>query len=123
MRLVSKSGVTVAFVAATLLGCGASDMARPESSQLVATLDLRTNPALFSPDASPYGTSMERWGELAWKWTVVGVQRPPSSVEAITSAQTRSTSSRAWCLSLAETSTHGASGRWVWSSISSIASS
>lgn len=116
MRLVSKPGVTVAFVAATLLGCGGGDMARPESSQQVATLDLRTNPALFSPDASPYGTSMERWGELA-------VQRPPSSVEAITSAQTRSTSSRAWCLSLAETSTHGASGRWVRSSISSIASS
>lgn len=52
---------------------------------------------------------------------VASGQRPLSSADASTSAQIRSTSSRAWCLSLAETSTHGASGRWVRSSISPTA--
>jgi len=68
MRHVSMSAVTVAFVVATVLGCGGSDMAQPGSSQQVADLHQSKIPALFPPDARPYDTSMARWGELAWKW-------------------------------------------------------
>jgi hypothetical protein len=68
MRLFPMSAVVVAFVVATALGCGGGEMAQPESSQQVADLNETNGPALFEPDASPYGTSMERWGELIWKW-------------------------------------------------------
>ena len=79
MRLVSKSGVTVAFVVATLLGCGAGEKSEPASSQQVADLHQRSDPALFPPDASPYGTSMARWGELAWKW----IYRQPAATNPL----------------------------------------
>jgi len=68
MRFFSLSAAAVAFLAATLLGCGGGDATEPESSQEVAELHQSKGPALFPPDARPYGTSMERWGELAWKW-------------------------------------------------------
>lgn len=79
MRLVSKSGVTVAFVVATLLGCGAGVKTEPASSQDVADLHQSSSPALFAPDASPYGTSMERWGELAWRW----IYRQPAATNPL----------------------------------------
>jgi len=66
MRHLSMSAVAVAFVVATVLGCGGT--AEPQSSQEVADLHESKGPTLFDPDATPYGTSMERWGELAWKW-------------------------------------------------------
>ena len=66
MRHFSMSAVAVAFVVATVLGCGGT--AEPQSSQEVADLHESKGPTLFDPDARPYGTSMERWGELTWKW-------------------------------------------------------
>jgi hypothetical protein len=68
MRLFPMSAVVAPFVVATVLGCGGGEMSGPESSQEVADLNQTTGPSLFDPDASPYGTSMERWGELIWKW-------------------------------------------------------
>jgi hypothetical protein len=68
MRPFPMSAVAAAFVVATVLGCGGGQMAEPESSQEVADLQEGKGAVLFDPDASPYGTSMERWGELAWKW-------------------------------------------------------
>ncbi|HZJ54925.1 MAG TPA: hypothetical protein VFD38_12365, partial [Myxococcaceae bacterium] len=74
MRPFSTSAVVVAFVVATGLGCGGGEKAGPESSQEVADLHENEGSVLFDPDASPYGTSMERWGELAWRW----IYRQPS---------------------------------------------
>src|SRR5215813_6620432 len=65
MRFFSMFAATVAFVVATVLGCGGAE---PQSSQQVSDLRVSSAPVLFEPDASPYGTSMERWSELIWKW-------------------------------------------------------
>jgi hypothetical protein len=68
MRLVPISKVAVPFVVTAALACGGTPTSDPASSQEVAELHQSKGPALFPPDARPYGTSMERWGELAWKW-------------------------------------------------------
>lgn len=65
MRHISMPAVTAAFVVATALGCG---VAASPAAQQAASLSERTGPDLFPKDARPYGISMERWGELVWKW-------------------------------------------------------
>jgi len=80
MRLFSMSAVSAAFVIATALGCGMAEppSAQPQSQQ-VADLSEKGTPELFEPSASPYGTSMERWSELTWKW----IYRQPAATNPL----------------------------------------
>jgi len=70
MRLFPISAVTAASVVVTALGCGMAEppSSQPQASEDVADLSQKVGAALFDPEASPYGTSMERWSELIWKW-------------------------------------------------------
>lgn len=65
MRLFSMPVVTAAIVITTALGCGTDD---PSPAQDSAALSEKGDPVLFEKNATPYGTSMERWSELIWKW-------------------------------------------------------
>ena len=76
MRLFSMPAVTAAFVVATSLGCGGpTDSQRRRKAPPCSE---RGGPALFARNARPYGTSMERWSELVWKW----IYRQPAGVQS-----------------------------------------
>ena len=52
------------------LGCGTDEPASSETSTELGGHDHHPNPnpVLFPKDARPFGRSMARWNELAWKW-------------------------------------------------------
>jgi len=75
MRPFSIPAVTIAFI--VVVGCGGaepqssrqgSDLRESSASQAVSDLQKNAGAVLFDQDSSPYGTSMERWSELIWKW-------------------------------------------------------
>ncbi len=78
MRLFSMPAVT-AFILTSALGCGTDD---PSPAQESAALSEKGGPALFAKNARPYGTSMERWGELIWKW----IYRQPAEANPLLDA-------------------------------------
>jgi hypothetical protein len=59
----------LAIVLVTLwIGCAADEPTDSVTSDELHADHRNPNPVLFAKDARPFGRSMERWAELAWKW-------------------------------------------------------
>ena len=69
----AASSTIVALAVSVGAGCFAPEASVPDEASATAAVSHDScndpNPALYAPDARPFGRSMEDWAEAWWQWT------------------------------------------------------